>query len=336
MSHEKETWIKNSVKSLDPHILGVDKIESIEISPLPQGVWNFNYLVEINKKKFVFKLCPSGASSVEGMIGNSGWVEFSALRLVESLGIAPKPVLFADANQFSKYPILIYEYVEGEELAAFSNDAVTEIAGIYSKLHSLDIEGIDFIRERDETSTELLTGIERSFARYKDRADIDSTYIERFGEFIDKARKRMAGIKIAACPRALIHADPVPSNIIVGQKIFLIDWQALMIGDPVFDIWAFMSEAFSLWDLDVTLTEKQKRLFIKTYQVLRKDATLEARLDLKAPLYLLQYGLHCSTRYYDYKSRRLSADLIEGRQANFEKYRRTTDVIVARLGKIMG
>lgn len=336
MNNEKEAELRKFVKSLDPHILGVDKIESIKISILPKGVWNFNYLVGINKKKFVFKLCPPGSSSVEGMIGNSGWIEFSALRLVEGLGIAPKPVLFADAGQFSRYPVLIYQYVEGKELAAFSNNAVAEIARIYSKIHSLDIEGIDFLRRRSETPAKLLADIEKSFAHYENRADIDPTYLERFGEFIDKAKKRMAEIKIKACPKSLIHADPVPSNFIVGQKIFLIDWQTPMIGDPVFDIWAFMSKAFSLWDLDAPPTEEQKRLFIKTYQSLREDQALEARLNLKEPLYLLQYGLHCSTRYYDYKSRKLSADLIEGRQANFEKYLRTTDVIIARLEEILG
>lgn len=336
MNNEKEAELRKFVKSLDPHILGVDKIESIRISILPQGVWNFNYLVGINKKKFVFKLCPPGSSSVEGMIGNSGWIEFSALRLVEGLGIAPKPVLFADAGQFSRYPVLIYQYVEGKELAAFSNNAVAEIARIYSKIHSLDIEGIDFLRRRSETPAKLLADIEKSFAHYENRADIDPTYLERFGEFIDKAKKRMAEIKIKACPKSLIHADPVPSNFIVGRKIFLIDWQTPMIGDPIFDIWAFMSKAFSLWDLDAPPTEEQKKLFIKTYQSLREDQTLEARLNLKEPLYLLQYGLHCSTRYYDYKSRKLSADLIEGRQANFEKYLRTTDVIIARLEEILG
>jgi Ser/Thr protein kinase RdoA (MazF antagonist) len=336
MNNEKEAELRRFVKSLDPRILGVDKIESIKISILPQGVWNFNYLVGINKKEFVFKLCPPGSSSVEGMIGNSGWIEFSALRLVEGLGIAPKPVLFADASQFSRYPVLIYQYVEGKELAAFSNNAVAEIARIYSKIHSLDIEGIDFLRRRSETSAKLLADIEKSFAHYENRADIDPTYLERFGEFIDKAKKRMAEIKIKACPKSLIHADPVPSNFIVGQKIFLIDWQTPMIGDPVFDIWAFMSKAFSLWDLDAPPTEEQKSLFIKTYQSLREDQALEARLNLKEPLYLLQYGLHCSTRYYDYKSRKLSADLIEGRQANFEKYLRTTDVIIARLEEILG
>jgi len=336
MGNDKKTELKKYIKSLDPNILGFHKIMTLKIHTLPQGVWNFNYMAEINKKKFVFKLYPPGASSVEGMTGNSGWIEFSALKLVEGLGIAPKPVLFADADQFSKYPVLIYEYVEGEELAAFSNDAVIEIAKIYNKIHSLDIEGIGFLRERSETPTKLLADIESSFAHYRNRTDISQAYIKRFGEFIDRARKRTVGMKIDACPKSLIHADPVPSNFIVGQQIFLIDWQTPMIGDPVFDIWAFMSKAFSMWDLDAPPTEKQKKLFIKTYQVLRKDATLEARLNSKEPLYLLQYGLHCCTRYYDYKSKRLPADLIEGRQTSFERYGHTTDIIIARLEEIMG
>lgn len=335
MNNEKEIELEKYLQSLDPDILGIDRISGVKISALPQGVWNFNYLVEIDKKKFVFKLYPPDPGGKSLLISNSGQVEFLSLRLVEGLGIAPKPVLFADAGQFSKYPILIYEYLEGKDLAAFSNDAMTEIAGIYIKLHSLDIEGIDFLRERSETLTGLLADVEGRFAHYKNRADIDPIYIKRFGELVDKAKRHVAAIKIEACPKSLIHADPVPSNIIVGQKICLIDWQTPMIGDPVFDIWAFISEAFSLWDLDAPPTEEQKKLFIETYQALREDATLEARLRSKEPLYLLQYGLHCSTRYYDYRSRRLPADLIEGRQANFEKYLCTTDVIIARLEEIL-
>lgn len=331
----RETQIKRYVAGLDAHLLGVDETGHVKISSLPQGVWNFNYLVEISSKKFVFKLYPPGGSSVEGMTGNSGQVEFLALKLVAGLGIAPRPVLYADASRSFNYPILIYEYVEGGDLA-FSNRAVAEIAAIYGKLHSMDIEGIDFLKERSEAPSKLLAEIERSFARYRRRADIDPIYIRRFGEFIGKARECTVEGKRLSCPRALIHADPVPSNFVVGDRIYLIDWQTPMVGDPLFDLWAFMSRAFSMWDLDAPPTEAQKETFVSTYQALRNDPTLDERLRVKEPLYLLQYGLHCSTRYYDFKSNRLPADLIEGRQASFEKYGRTTDIIIDRLAAILG
>jgi hypothetical protein len=50
MGNDKKTELKKYIKSLDPNILGFDKIRDLNIYILPYGVWNFNYMAEINKK----------------------------------------------------------------------------------------------------------------------------------------------------------------------------------------------------------------------------------------------------------------------------------------------
>lgn len=155
-----------------------------------------------------------------------------------------------------------------------------------------------------------------------------------FEELIEKAKKHAVNVKGFSYPKSLVHTDPVPSNFILGEKISLIDWQRPIISYPAFDVWAFLSKPYNLWDLSETLTNEQKELFLKKYLELRYDPTLVERIKQKEPLYLLQLGLYCLIRYSDYKSGKIAEDVLKGRGANFERYGRTKEVILNRLMEI--
>jgi thiamine kinase-like enzyme len=326
--------IVNYVKSLGAIALGVDTIQDIEIAGLPKGISNFNYRVKVGSKQFVFKISPPNPAEQGILIGNSGRSEFLSLKLVAELGIAPTPILFDDTGQYFQFPVLVYKYVEGTTLS-FSDEVMVEVAKIYSKLHALDITNVQFLDIRIENPDALLTDIEKRFAIYQGRDDVPPQKIKRFRRYIDLAKAHVATAPLETCPLAIIHADPVPSNLIVGPKVFLIDWQATAIGDPAYDIWAFTSEAFTLWDADTPPTEAQKTLFRRTYLTLNDDLTLERRITIKEPLYLLQYGLHCSIRYHDYRSSIIPAERVAGREANFEKFGRATEIILDQLHEIL-
>ncbi len=248
--------------------------------------------------------------------------------------IAPRPILLDDTGQFSGRPVLIYEYAAGTMLN-FSDEVMVKVAEIYSKLHALDVSEEKSFRIRDETPAGLMRDIEKRFAIYESRDDVSPQEAQYFRRYVELSRVHIAANILQTCPMALIHADPVPSNFVVGPKLVLIDWQTPMIGDSAYDIWAFTADAFTLWDSDTSPTPAQKALFRETYLALRGDRTLEERIILKEPLYLLQYGLHCAIRYHDYKSNKIPAPLIAGREANYEKYGQTTEIILERLHKIL-
>ncbi|MCP4543178.1 MAG: aminoglycoside phosphotransferase family protein [Chloroflexi bacterium] len=331
-----EAQFVDYVKTLDPVALGITKadIDDIQVADLPKGVWSFSYWVRIGPKQFVFKVHPPLAANKGLLLENSGLAEFLSLKRIVHLDIAPQPILFDDTGKLFGRPVLIYEYARGTMLT-FSDQAMVKVAEIYSKLHTLDVSEEKSFRIRDETLIGLMRDVEERFAIYENRDDVSPQQAQHFCQYVEMTKVHIAGKDLGTCPMALIHADPTPSNFVVGPQVVLIDWQTPMIGDPAYDIWAFTSDAFTLWDSDRSPTPAQKALFRDTYLTLREDQTFGERMILKEPLYLLQYGLHCAIRYCDYESGKIPPHLVKGREANYEKYRQTRDIILARLREIL-
>ncbi len=305
----------------------VDRIEFLKI---PQGIWNFNYLVRVNNRKLVFKLYPP----TEGLFfKNSGAGEFKALKLFEhqNLDIAPKPILFDDKCTILEYPVLIYEYIEGKNLH-FCDHNVKEVARAFAKLHNLNIldlvntGALDFLEERREDSNSLINRIEIIWDEYQKKYGQTSPDFSLFADFVAKVKKisqknLTKNNLIFAYPKSIIHTDPVPGNFIVnGDKLTIIDWQNPTIGDPSFDICLFLSEAFNLWDSEHTLTQKQKQIFLQEYLQLRDDSTLKARMEAKSVFYLLEFALHCLLRYSDYSTNNLPREITNSQETQSEKY----------------
>ncbi len=332
------TAIRNYLNTLPPALFGVESIDDVHISLLPRGVWNFNYLLRVSGKKFVLKVYPNWPISKTMSIDNSGRREFETLRLLSGLNIAPRPVFFDKAEALGGRDALIYEYVTGAPLR-YSKQTALAAAEAYARLHRVDPAAATFLSRREEAPNRLMTQIQNKYAFFSRRSDVPapvktqlSGYIARSAEYIKQFSRRFKN-----APEAIIHADPVAGNIIVdASKLTLIDWQTVMIGDPAFDIWAFTSAPYALWDADAVPGEHLKTLFRQKYLLLKEDSTLKERIALKEPLYLLEYGLHLFTRFYDYKSGNMPPAAVRGREANFEKYGPNAEVVLESLGRFFG
>ncbi len=134
--------ILNYINTLDPAILGVNAADKATVHALPRGVWNYNYLLQIGNRKFVFKVYQSWPAGESMFTTNSGRREFEALKLVESLGIAPRPILFDDTGPLAGRDVMLYAYVEGDTLT-YSERTMREAAEVYAKLHSLDANRLE-------------------------------------------------------------------------------------------------------------------------------------------------------------------------------------------------
>src|SRR3989344_7255506 len=82
----------------------------ILIEKLPWGAWNFNYKVEVNRRKYVFKIYSKLKNY--GYFSNDGEMEFKSLKFVENLNIAPKAIIFDDSKEIFENDVLVYEYIE--------------------------------------------------------------------------------------------------------------------------------------------------------------------------------------------------------------------------------
>lgn len=322
--------IKEYIKTLDPNTFGISQINNIELKELPKGNWNFNYVVKINDKKFVFKIY---SPNREGFFTNSGEIEYKSLNAVKELNIAPRPILFDDTKAFFNYDVLVYEFVEGKRLSKFNDKIINKIASILAKLHSLNTNEINFLNKEQETSDGLLKSSIDAFKKYKERKDTIKEHIHLFEKIIQKLEKKK--IVEIAHPLAVIHTDLVPGNFIVNKanNVFLIDWQCSKISDPAFDVWAVTNKTFNLWDLGIFMSEKQKRMLQEQYLKLKKDETILERIKIKEPLWLLVLSLYCLTRYTDFISGDI--EIAKGRKENFERYRRALELGIEKLNEFL-
>lgn len=89
---------------------------------------------------------------------------------------------------------------------------------------------------------------------------------------------------------ALLHADPVPANIIDhAGDLKLIDWQCPAIGDPCEDIAVFLSPAMQQTYRGAPLTAEERRTFLDNYP----DRETVGRYRRLEPWYLWRMAAYC-------------------------------------------
>ena len=91
----------------------------------------------------------------------------------------------------------------------------------------------------------------------------------------------------------VIHTDFGPANMIDGPKgLRIIDWQCPGLGDPVEDVWSFLSPGLNLLFHHPPLTEKEKADFLDAYG---RDEVRE-RLAYLKPYFSYRLIAYCALR----------------------------------------
>lgn len=330
--------MKNKLRPYLHDVLGTATEAECHLSALPHGTWNENYLLDRAGERFVVKVYVSQASNPNLLMSNSGQREFATLRHLAPLDIAPQPVHFDDPAPGVGYPVLIYRYVPGEILA-YTPAVAETMAEVYARLHKHPLPQTYPWPPRREQIGPFLAHLRQAVQNFSQRADVSADVAAPWQFYLAESEARLAGQADMPFEPALLHGDPVASNIIVGQsaggpKISLIDWQSPTLGDPAYDVWAFTAPAFTLWDQTEPPSPAQIAAFEARYLAGRPDPTLRERIAVKAPLYLLEYGLHCAQRYQDYLS--AGGAGTAGHAVNLKKYGPTIQQIQAELARRVG
>ncbi|MBU1975086.1 MAG: phosphotransferase [Nanoarchaeota archaeon] len=318
-------------RSLGRRVFGANIAGRVNVKALPVGIWNLNYMAQINGQKYVFKIYSKNIPDL--LFGNNGKDEYLALELIRDLEIAPRPINFEFSELFGM-EVLVYRYLEGTPLSEFTPVLLENNAINLAKLHSFDIKPITILPKKIETTRTLMDEITSTFNRCID-LNIPPKKLASYKHLIAKAKNYAKDVKESTPKYALTHGDLAPCNIIVyGTDVKFIDWQRPTITDPAFDVWAFAEDAFIRWDLAKPLTNEQKRIFIDKYISLTDDAKIMDRMRLKSPLYYLNIGLYCLMRYHDFLSGRIDRSRTKGREHLWKKYDTTEKVCSLKLKEV--
>ncbi len=256
---EKIQEIKKLLISiLDIKLVDIDEVEVLG------GMTNKNYLITINRKKYVLRIPGVGTENIINRYSEKINAKYSSL-----IGI-DKELIYFNAETGIK----ISEYIEkAETLNPETSKKIENMrltSGLLKKLH---ISNIHF-----ENKFDVFNEINKYENLLKNKEVLHNKYsnYEEVKIKIFKLKQKLLenGYKIVAC-----HNDTVPENFIKNTKeeIFLIDWEYSGMNDPMWDLAAHSLESnFSKYEEDLFLKfyfddkiNKEDVFRIKIYKILQ-------------------------------------------------------------------
>lgn len=289
--------LKEVLQLIPARTLGVRapiKIKSI--SNLGMGECHLNYLIRIDKKKFIVRI------NINKDDPDKSRREYLALKTVEHLNIAPKVYYLHKATNKFKENFIVLDYIEGTAFRhknrLYTEQEITQLARILAKTHNckhtrLKLKGYkykDFIKDSDKYFSKIKKYISK----------------REYGQLRLMQRKIIKKIKNIPEKHVfgIIHNDICPQNIVKTKTgLKLIDWESMSYSDTARDI------AFLI--IDMRLKPKSWRLFLKTYLKIRKDFTVLNRAKIYAKCITFIYVLWELLRAHEVKHKKLHKEYLK-------------------------
>jgi aminoglycoside phosphotransferase (APT) family kinase protein len=209
--------------------------------------------------------------------------EALALEVLQSLGLAPTPVVFFPAAQQEK-AILIYTYLPGE----LWQGSLASLAVLMRRYHHYPVAAQGF-RLLAQSPRAIVDQAEELLADCQEDALVREL--------------RLLRPKLREYPSlnqpCLVHTDAWVGNFIgSGQQAYLIDWQCPGLGDPVEDVWTLLESGYQQLINLPLYTQTQKQQFLEAYS----DTAVLERLSLLSPYFAYRVAAHSIARIQDLNS----------------------------------
>lgn len=288
--------------------LKVSHFSHISIQEISRGGYNINFLVKIDNNKFVFRFNLDKDLDVDNQIA----YEYKILKHVSKWSIAPK-VFFMDTTKSTfDYDLLVEEFIDNK-LIYFDAEFLKNFARLIRKLHSFSPPKVDYPIKDINPLINHWCSIKNKLS-YTDIA-LDKNTFTLLGRYIPEIDRYVEKYAHYFNIRdvCLNHRDLVTENILLTDEgLILVDWQSAMIDDPSYDLAYFLNDIIIEWNREATLTEKQKELFLRSYQV---DSALTDKIKIRHKMIGLELIV-----WFAFRSVYLQNKLISRRKEKNEQF----------------
>ncbi len=273
--------IKEYFEQLRPSSLGCKKpIRVLSVKKLGMGTGNLNYVVQANKKKFIFRL------NMDPKNKKKTPYEFNALKTVEKQKVGPKAWLMDTSKKFFSSDFLIINYTEGKTVNKLkpylSKKMIRELGTLLGRMHSTKINAQQKKKLYDETNRNNYLKIIQKRITYIKKHIQNKKLLILLDEWMQQLKKEIKKEKKVSV--VLTQGDFCEQNIIYSKgKYTLIDFEDLHITDPAVDI------ARVFIDFGRPFSQEERTIFFRAYLKItkNKDVDLLARAKRFIPLQYL-------------------------------------------------
>ncbi len=208
-------------------------------TPLEGGITNRNFRIDIGGGSFVLRI----AGTDTELLGINRENEYAANLAAGKLGIAPEVFYFIRPEGF-----LVTRFITGRPVLPDEMrqpESIRRVMQVLRKIHGMpDIPG-------NFDVFQMITGYSEIARRYK------VVFPGDFDQLIEYMRAAGQALQIHPRPAHPCHNDLLNANFLLGDRLYLLDWEYAGMGDIFFDLANFSDHH--------QLTGEQDRRLLESY-----------------------------------------------------------------------
>jgi thiamine kinase-like enzyme len=190
----------------------------IKIALLTGGITNRNYRVDVGGESFALRI--SGDKTE--LLGINREHEYRTQYVAARLGIAPEAVYFHKREGYLVTRFIVGHSIPPEELRQPENLQV--VAGILRRIHSMpEIPGVFNAFQ-----------VVREYAQIAQQHNVQ--FPANFDWLIGQMNAAEAALTFWPLTPAPCHNDLLNGNFLLGDKLYILDWEYAGMGDLFFDL----------------------------------------------------------------------------------------------------
>ncbi|MGC9349191.1 MAG: phosphotransferase family protein [Anaerolineae bacterium] len=283
-----------------------NKAAPFAVTPLAQGEYNLNYLIQQRDVRWVLRANVASQLQLDAQIV----YEYNALSLLTASGVTPLPYGVDDSREYLDYGVLAMEYLPGEPMD-YRRD-LEDAARLFSRVHAVEVP---------EEDNPLIVEKQPLTMTYEECARLLPVYLESEladPELRDYLAQVLAWAEEARHTERYFVEDPWPciintevnsGNFIANREagtLHLVDWEKPLYGDPSQDLSHFCAPMTTLWKTDYRMSAQTKEHFLNVYCSHTDDAhlrdTIHDRVRLRDPFNYLRGVSWSAMAYVTYQT----------------------------------
>jgi thiamine kinase-like enzyme len=190
----------------------------ITVIPLEGGITNRNYRVDVGKRSYVLRI--SGDNTE--LLGINREYEYRTQTIAGELGIAPEVIAYIEPEGY-----LVTKFIEGrpippEELRQPEN--LARVGAVLNEIHAMpSIPGIFSPFQ-----------VVRSYTKLAQEHNV--SFPEKFDWLINQMNAAETAMMNTSRIQRPCHNDLLNGNLLLGNKLYVLDWEYAGMGDVFFDL----------------------------------------------------------------------------------------------------
>ena len=288
-------------------IPGWNLYAAFKISPLGQGEYNMNYLVQQAGRQWVMRV--NTGSQIGLSIQDQIAYEFKTLQHLTPSGVTPQPYFYDNSLKAFPFGVMGMSYLPGETLNYHCD--LENAAQAFARYHQLPLPSAENHLIHEEKPLSLT--YERCCKMLKVYFESDlgkpelKSLLRQIKDWANQARHKEIYFKQDPW-QCIINTEVNNTNWIMNREAgttHLVDWEKPLWGDPSQDLSHFRVPTTTLWKTEYLMSEADQTRMMCAYQAALSDQhlkdTIEERTRLRDPFNCLRGVSWCAMAWVQYQ-----------------------------------